>query len=167
MRSSHSAPGPVQRHGPRRLLLVAAAILASALAVAPAAAQLEDNLASYTDETAEGYLKPLAEAFGQTLNTGFFTSAAIPRDGFRVRLEVHAMSVFFNKDAWNQLPDDLKWVVKIAAKETQLWSHAWQEQLNIEAIKRFKKKIEFVRMDKDAITSFAKRTWSWARILRL
>jgi len=67
-------------------------------------------------------------------------------------------SVFFNKDAYNKLPDDLKWIINIAAKETQLWSTAWQEQLNIEAIKLFKKKVEFVKMDKDAITSFAKKT---------
>jgi len=67
-------------------------------------------------------------------------------------------SVFFNKDAYNKLPDDLKYIIDIAAKETQLWSNAWQEQLNIEAIKKFKEKIEFVKMDKDAITSFAKRT---------
>lgn len=64
-------------------------------AAAPAAAQLEENLASYRDETAEGYLRPLAEAFGQTLNSGFFTTAAVPRAGFRARLEVHASSVFF------------------------------------------------------------------------
>jgi len=67
-------------------------------------------------------------------------------------------SVFFNKDAYNKLPADLKYIVDIAAKETQLWSTAWQEQLNIEAIKLFKKKIEFVKMDDEAITAFAKRT---------
>ncbi|NNF06940.1 MAG: hypothetical protein HKN21_09285 [Candidatus Eisenbacteria bacterium] len=63
-----------------------------------AEAQLEENLSSFTDETAQGYLKPLAEAFGQSLNTGFFTSASIPVEGFRVRLEVQAMSVFFGDD---------------------------------------------------------------------
>ena len=67
-------------------------------------------------------------------------------------------AVFFNKDAYNKLPADLKYIVDIAAKETQLWSSAWQEQLNIEAIKLFKEKVEFVRMDDEAITTFAKRT---------
>jgi TRAP-type mannitol/chloroaromatic compound transport system substrate-binding protein len=75
---------------------------------------------------------------------------------------VHQPSVqcalFFNKDAYNKLPADLKWIIDIAAKETQLWSTAWQEQLNIEAIKLFKKKVEFVKMDDESITSFAKRT---------
>jgi TRAP-type mannitol/chloroaromatic compound transport system substrate-binding protein len=75
---------------------------------------------------------------------------------------VHQPSVqcalFINKDSWNKLPADLKWIVDIAAKETQLWSAAWQENLNIEAIKLFKEKVEFVKMDDEAITEFAKMT---------
>ena len=67
-------------------------------------------------------------------------------------------SVFFNKDAYDKLPADLKYIIDIAAKETQLWSTAWQENLNIEAIKLFKEKVEFVRMSDEAITSFAKVT---------
>lgn len=83
---------------------------------------------------------------------------------------VHQPSVqcalFFNKDAYNKLPADLKWIVDIAAKETQLWSTAWQENLNIEAIKLFKQKVEFVSMDKDAITNFAKQTKSYLEDLK-
>jgi TRAP-type mannitol/chloroaromatic compound transport system substrate-binding protein len=67
-------------------------------------------------------------------------------------------AIFINQDAYNKLPADLKWIVDIAAKETQLWSTAWQENLNIEAIALFKKKVEFVKMDDEAITAFAKRT---------
>jgi hypothetical protein len=72
------------------------AILLTALVLAPpASAQLEDNLGAYTDETAEGYLKPLQEAFGQALNSNFFTNAAIPKVGYHARFEIRAMSVFF------------------------------------------------------------------------
>jgi TRAP-type mannitol/chloroaromatic compound transport system substrate-binding protein len=75
---------------------------------------------------------------------------------------VHQPSVqcafFINKDSYAKLPADLKWIIDIAAKETQLWSSAWQENLNTEAIKKFKEKVEFVRMDDEAITAFAKRT---------
>lgn len=75
---------------------------------------------------------------------------------------VHQPSVqcalFINQDAWKKLPADLKWIVDTAAKETQLWSESWQENLNIEAIKLFKQKVEFVRMDDETITNFAKRT---------
>jgi len=78
---------------------------------------------------------------------------------------VHQPSVqcalFINKDSYNKLPADLKWIIDIAAKETQLWSSAWQENLNTEAINKFKEKVEFVRMDDDAITSFAKQTKSY------
>jgi TRAP-type mannitol/chloroaromatic compound transport system substrate-binding protein len=75
---------------------------------------------------------------------------------------VHQPSVqcafFINMDSYNKLPADLKWIIDIAAKETQLWSTAWQENLNTEAIKMFKENVEFVRMDDEAITSFAKKT---------
>ena len=75
---------------------------------------------------------------------------------------VHQPSVqcglLFNMDAWNALPDDLKWIVKTAAKETQLWSNAWIENLNIEAINKFRENVEFVTMDKETRIEFAKIT---------
>lgn len=67
-------------------------------------------------------------------------------------------SVFFNKDAWNSLPDDLKWIAKICAKETQIWANSWIENLNIEAINKFKNKVEFVTMDDETLNTFAKQT---------
>ena len=75
-------------------------------------------------------------------------------------------SCFINKDSWDKLPDDLKWIVKIAAKETQLWANAWQENLNMEAIKLFKEKVEFVRMDDETLNSFAKRTHEYLEDLK-
>jgi TRAP-type mannitol/chloroaromatic compound transport system substrate-binding protein len=75
---------------------------------------------------------------------------------------VHQPSVqlgcFINQDAWKELPADLQWIVDTAAKETQLWSNAWIENLNVEAIKLFQEKVEFVRMDEDTLNAFAKRT---------
>jgi len=67
-------------------------------------------------------------------------------------------SVFFNKDAWDSLPADLQWIVKIASTETQQWANAWIENLNIQAINKFKEKVEFVQMDKDTRSAFAKKT---------
>ncbi|MDF1581445.1 MAG: TRAP transporter substrate-binding protein DctP [Desulfuromonadales bacterium] len=75
-------------------------------------------------------------------------------------------SIFFNQDAWNKLPDDLKWIVKTAAKETQLWSYAWMENLNTQAIKEFKKKVEFVTMDDETINTFAKTTHEYVEGLK-
>jgi TRAP-type mannitol/chloroaromatic compound transport system substrate-binding protein len=83
---------------------------------------------------------------------------------------VHQPSVqcalFFNQDAWNKLPDDLKWIVKIAAKETQLWSNAWIENLNVQAINMFKEKIEFVTMDAETRSAFAQKTKDYLETLK-
>jgi len=75
-------------------------------------------------------------------------------------------SVFFNKEAWDSLPADLKWIVKIAAKETQLWSNTWIENLNIQAINKFKKKVEFVTMDDAALSAMAKTTKTYLEKLK-
>ena len=73
---------------------------------------------------------------------------------------------FINKDSYNKLPDDLKWIIDIAAKETQLWSSTWQENLNTEAIRLFKEKVEFIRMDEDAMNSFAKASHEYIEGLK-
>jgi TRAP-type mannitol/chloroaromatic compound transport system substrate-binding protein len=67
-------------------------------------------------------------------------------------------ALFFNKDAYDKLPDDLKWIIDIAARETQLWAYNWVNALNAEAIRRFKEKIEIVMMDKETIIEFRKTT---------
>jgi TRAP-type mannitol/chloroaromatic compound transport system substrate-binding protein len=64
--------------------------------------------------------------------------------------------VFINKKKWEELPEDLKAIVEICAKETQLWSWAWIENLNIQAIDIMAKKAEFVLMDDATIIEFAK-----------
>jgi len=75
-------------------------------------------------------------------------------------------AIFFNKDAYNKLPDDLKWIVDIAAKETQLWSYNWVNGLNAEAIRRFKQKIEIVHMDTATLVEFAKTTHTYIEGLK-
>jgi hypothetical protein len=81
-----------------RGVLCAALVLTAALTVVPASAQLNDQLSAYTGANAEGYLQPLAEAFGAALNDAFFYSAAIPRAGLRVSLEFPVMGVIFGDD---------------------------------------------------------------------
>ncbi len=75
-------------------------------------------------------------------------------------------AVFFNKEAWESLPADLKWIVKIAAKETQMWSQYWIENLNVEAINKFKEKVEFVSMDDETLSAFAKTTKAYLETLK-
>jgi TRAP-type mannitol/chloroaromatic compound transport system substrate-binding protein len=65
-------------------------------------------------------------------------------------------ALFFNQKAWDELPEDLKWIVKIAAAETQAWSYNWINALNAEAINKFKEKVEIVKMDKETLIEFRK-----------
>lgn len=64
--------------------------------------------------------------------------------------------VMINKKAWDELPEDLQWIVKIAAKETQLWSYNWINALNAQALNKFKEKVEIIKMDKDTLIGFRK-----------
>ena len=66
--------------------------------------------------------------------------------------------LFINKDAWNTLPRDLQEIVKICAKETQMWSQAWSENLNAKAINMLEKSVEFITMDKETLIQFRKTT---------
>jgi len=74
--------------------------------------------------------------------------------------------VIINMKAWNKLPDDLKAIVSICAKETQLWSEAWMENLNAKAVNILAKRIQFVRMDKATILKFAKTTHEYLEELK-
>ena len=74
--------------------------------------------------------------------------------------------VIINMKAWNKLPDDLKAIVSICAKETQLWSEAWMENLNAKAVNILAKRIQFVKMDKATILKFAKTTHEYLEELK-
>ncbi len=75
-------------------------------------------------------------------------------------------TVFFNKKAWDSLPEDLQWIVKIAAKETQLWSINWINNLNAIAINKFKEKVEFVQMTPETRIEFAKVTKAYTEKMK-
>ncbi|MBD3669141.1 MAG: TRAP transporter substrate-binding protein DctP, partial [Gammaproteobacteria bacterium] len=75
------------------------------------------------------------------------------------------LDVFINKKKWEALPDDLKAIVEICAKETQLWSYAWMENLNIDAIKQMGKNVEYVKMDDETIVEFAKVSFKYLQDL--
>lgn len=66
--------------------------------------------------------------------------------------------VFFNKDAWESLPQDLQHIVEISARETQLWAYTWIQGLNSEAMLKMKEKIEIVQMEPETLIEFAKVT---------
>lgn len=64
--------------------------------------------------------------------------------------------IMINQKAWEELPEDLQWIVQIAAKETQLWSYNWINSLNAQALIKFKEKVEIVKMDTDTLIEFRK-----------
>ena len=69
--------------------------------------------------------------------------------------------IFINKRAYDRLPEDLKAIIAICAKETQLWSYNWIENLNIKAIEEMGKKVEWVLMDDQTLIDFAKTTHAY------
>ncbi len=64
--------------------------------------------------------------------------------------------VIINEKAWNSLPEDLQWIVKLAAQETQAWTYNWLNALNAEAINKLKENVEFVKMDTETLVEFRK-----------
>jgi hypothetical protein len=87
----------------RGLGLVAATI---ALAAAPAAAQLEANLAGLTDQNAKAYLAPLPDALASTLTSAVFRSGHVPKVGFSLDIGLSAMGVTFDDDDKTYTPTD-------------------------------------------------------------
>jgi len=92
----------------RFLLSAIVVVLFSIPRVAPALAadeedegnnnQIEDNLSSYTGDNAEGYLGPLRDALGASLNSGIFMYAGVPKEGLHFRLDVKGMLVSFSDE---------------------------------------------------------------------
>lgn len=55
-----------------------------------------------------------------------------------------------NKDAWNELPEDLKEIVNVAAKSTTLWSYTRDQHLSMEANEYFLEKgVTSVKVDSE------------------
>ncbi|MEM1137528.1 MAG: DUF6588 family protein [Bacteroidota bacterium] len=75
---------------PNFLILVMLAILG--MHVNTQAQDIEDFVAKYTSENGEGYMQPFANAFGANLNSGLFSNAYIPENGFRLQVGLVAMT---------------------------------------------------------------------------
>lgn len=77
---------------------VLACSVAMLIVASSAAAQVEDQLDGYEAANAEGYLQPLADAFGADLNGGIWHTAYIPEQGFYISLETHLVAAFFGDE---------------------------------------------------------------------
>ena len=75
--------------------------------------------------------------------------------------------IFINDKSWNKLPDDLKAIVQICARETQAWSTAWHEYANAQALQELKKEgVKFTYMDKDTLNEMRKLTKTYIDSLK-
>ncbi|MBN2347842.1 MAG: hypothetical protein JXJ22_03340 [Bacteroidales bacterium] len=55
---------------------------------------IEDMVSKYTQENGQGYMQPLADAFGATFNSGLYHSASIKKLGFQAYLGVVSSFAF-------------------------------------------------------------------------
>jgi len=62
------------------------------------ALKIEDQLSNYAGDNAKGYLRPLADAIGTTLNSGLYQSAYIPKNGRYFSVDLRVMSALFSTD---------------------------------------------------------------------
>ncbi|MCD4691167.1 hypothetical protein K8S17_06855 [bacterium] len=81
-----------------RLTVVLLLTVTALLFAASAGAQIAEQLSAYTGDNAEGYLQPLADAFGADLNCNWYHSAHIAVDGFHWGVEFPVMGVIFSDD---------------------------------------------------------------------
>lgn len=78
-------------------ILIAAAVM---LSTAPGVTRggdgtVQNQISVYTGANAQGYLQPLANAFGAALNSSYGYSAYIPATSFHISFEAPVMGVFF------------------------------------------------------------------------
>jgi len=62
------------------------------------AQELEDYVSKYTSENGAGYMQPLADAFGGSLNSGFYHGARIKSFGFHIYIGVETMTALIAND---------------------------------------------------------------------
>jgi Autotransporter beta-domain len=89
---------PLSRTRGAFVSLIAVVVLVSPAVVTADDGAVQGQMSVYTGENAVGYLQPLVNAFGATLNTGFGYSAYIPPTSFHIGLEFPVMGVFFEDE---------------------------------------------------------------------
>ena len=78
---------------------MAAALFSCTMILSPLPAQeIEDLVSKYTSDNGEGYLQPLADAFGADLNSGIFQSARIGKSRLYIRGDLVAMMAPISDD---------------------------------------------------------------------
>lgn len=81
-----------------RALVVGLALSPLIISSVHADGAVQNQVSVYTGANAQGYLQPLANAFGAALNSSFGYSAFIPSTSFHLSLEAPVMGVIFQDD---------------------------------------------------------------------
>ena len=61
------------------------------------AQEFEDFVKKYTGVNGQGFMQPLADAFGANLNSGWYHNAYIEKQGFQLYIGVTAMSAIISE----------------------------------------------------------------------
>jgi hypothetical protein len=62
------------------------------------AQKIQDTLSKYTSENGQGYLQPMADAFGADMNSGFFHHAKVKKAGLSIYAGMVTMTAFVAED---------------------------------------------------------------------
>jgi hypothetical protein len=81
----------------RKRSILFALVLISIVFTPCFAQDIDQMISSYLGDNGEGYMKPLGDAFGSSLNSGFFHSARIKK-GFHLSFGVHGMLARISDD---------------------------------------------------------------------
>lgn len=77
-----------------RFFLSTIALLAALVLVSPAVkaqSQFEVTIQQFSSDEVRGYVQPMVDMFGANINAGLYHSAAIPKHGFHIRVDVIGM----------------------------------------------------------------------------
>jgi len=77
-------------------LCVAAALLVPS--VVHSQSVIEEAIQAYGQKNVEGYIQPVADLFAANVNSGFYHSAAIPKTGFHMSLDIIGMAAPISDD---------------------------------------------------------------------
>jgi TRAP-type mannitol/chloroaromatic compound transport system substrate-binding protein len=71
-----------------------------------------------------------------------------------------ALELIVGKSAWNQLPDDLKKIIEVAATASSLWIYSQFETLNVQALQTLKsdRNVEIIEFPAEVLAGLRKLT---------
>lgn len=83
----------------KKLIILLYSFLSLCLSTQVLLAQgLEDLVSRYQGENGRGFMQPLGDAFGASLNSGLFQSGYVKRNGFSIKVSLHVVVALISDD---------------------------------------------------------------------